>query len=149
MKLKLNTHSIEYEKLYAEPFSEKDFNAVQHLLDQLVTTKKIISPVDYASVLTESEVFVARLQNGKIVGMASLVRRLKLSGISAWIDDVVVDTGYRNLGIAKKLMQKVIWLATESGYKVVTLNTSRPKAVPFYLSLGFTLRDARIYKRTL
>jgi ribosomal protein S18 acetylase RimI-like enzyme len=89
----------------------------------------------------------ARL-DGKIVGMLTLVVFPLPTGGRAWIEDVVVDEAARGHGIATALTREAVRIAHEGGVRSVDL-TSRPSRVAanrLYESLGFELRDSRVYR---
>jgi len=89
----------------------------------------------------------ARL-DGELVGMLTLVVFPLPTGLRAWIEDVVVDEAARGHGIATALTREAVRIAHEGGVRSVDL-TSRPSRVAanrLYESLGFELRDSRVYR---
>lgn len=87
--------------------------------------------------------------NIKIIGTATLGIIHCISGLRGHIEDVVVDSAWRNKGIGKLLLQKAIITATEQ-LKVRTLDlTSRPDRVSangLYKKMGFVQRDTNVYR---
>jgi ribosomal protein S18 acetylase RimI-like enzyme len=99
-----------------------------------------------------STVVIARdlRDNGRIVGMLTLVVFRIPTGVRAWIEDVVVDETMRGRGVGEALSQEAVRRAIEAGARTVDL-TSRPSreaANRLYQRLGFTLRDSNVYRYT-
>ncbi len=95
-------------------------------------------------------VFVARSDDGVVVGTLTLVVFRIPTGLRAWIEDVVVDEGARG-GVGTALTQAALARAEELGCKTVEL-TSRPSreaANHLYLKLGFEIRDTNVYRFSL
>jgi 8-oxo-dGTP pyrophosphatase MutT (NUDIX family)/GNAT superfamily N-acetyltransferase len=97
-------------------------------------------------------VLVARdgRDNGRIVGLLTLVVFRIPTGVRAWIEDVVVDEAVRGRGVGEALSQAAIRQAVGSGARTVEL-TSRPSreaANRLYQRLGFVRRDSNVYRYT-
>jgi len=96
--------------------------------------------------------FVARLgPGGPIVGSLTLAIFRIPTGLRAWIEDVVVDTSRRGLGIGSALVGAALARAGEEGCRNVDL-TSRPgreDANRLYQRLGFSRRDTNVYRMDL
>ena len=91
---------------------------------------------------------VARDGDQGIVGSLTLVLFRIPTGIRAWIEDVVVDTGSRRRGVAEILCRDALNRACAAGARTVDL-TSRPSreaANRLYHRLGFVLRDTNVYR---
>jgi ribosomal protein S18 acetylase RimI-like enzyme len=94
-------------------------------------------------------VLVARSDTA-IVGTLSLVVFRIPSGVRAWIEDVVVDSGAGRQGIGSALVREAVELATKAGARSVDL-TTRPERVAagnLYERAGFAQRDTRVYRYT-
>jgi len=92
------------------------------------------------------EIWVAK-HEGHIVGMGELALVLKLEGISAYIEDVVVAIPERGKGIGTLIMKKLIERARVHGAQEIHL-TSRPDRVAankLYKKLGFEMRATNAY----
>ncbi len=88
--------------------------------------------------------------NGRIVGMLTLVVFRIPTGVRAWIEDVVVDEAARGRGVGEALSQEAIQRAVGVGARTVEL-TSRPSregANRLYQRLGFVRRDSNVYRYT-
>jgi 8-oxo-dGTP pyrophosphatase MutT (NUDIX family)/GNAT superfamily N-acetyltransferase len=99
-----------------------------------------------------TRVLVARdgRDNGRIVGLLTLVVFRIPTGVRAWIEDVVVDEAVRGRGVGEALSQEAIRQAVGSGARTVEL-TSRPSreaANRLYQRLGFVRRDSNVYRYT-
>lgn len=99
-----------------------------------------------------STVLVARdlRDQGRIVGMLTLIVFRIPTGIRAWIEDVVVDETVRGRGVGEALSQEAVRRALDLGARTVEL-TSRPSreaANRLYRRLGFVRRDSNLYRYT-
>ena len=90
----------------------------------------------YLSGITRTFVF---LQRGKVIGTASILMEEKLlrGGSSVGhIEDVVVDSDCRSLGVGRRLVDRCIESAKDFGcYKVIL--SCQEKNLPFYVKCGF------------
>ena len=99
-------------------------------------------------VASDSSILIAAFIDGVIVGSLTLIVFSIPTGKRAWIEDVVVDENYRNIGIGEALNQEAINIARRLGAKTVDL-TSRPSreaANRLYSRLGFVQRNTNIYR---
>ena len=99
-------------------------------------------------VASDSSILIAAFIDGVIVGSLTLIIFSIPTGKRAWIEDVVVDENYRNIGIGEALNQEAINIARRLGAKTVDL-TSRPSreaANRLYSRLGFVQRKTNIYR---
>jgi ribosomal protein S18 acetylase RimI-like enzyme len=99
-----------------------------------------------------STVLVARdlRDQGRIVGMLTLIVFRIPTGVRAWIEDVVVDETARGRGVGEALSQEAVRRALDLGARTVEL-TSRPSreaANRLYRRLGFVRRDSNLYRDT-
>ncbi|MDX6152141.1 GNAT family N-acetyltransferase [Marinococcus sp. PL1-022] len=87
-----------------------------------------------------AHIFVAETEE-KIVGAAFLNIGISLEkgGYYVWLNDLYVDQQYRNRGIAKKLLLKIIYWAEHNDIKGIELETGVNNAATkaLYNSLGF------------
>ena len=128
--------------------------AFSRLIPQLsrsaaVPTRDLIREIVEAQAST---VLIARdlRDNGRIVGMLTLVVCRIPTGVRAWIEDVVVDETMRERGVGEALSREAVSSAVRLGARTVEL-TSRPSrgaANRLYQRLGFTLRDSNVYRYT-
>jgi ribosomal protein S18 acetylase RimI-like enzyme len=124
--------------------------AFERLLPQL---SRSATPLDHEAVSRmvshdANTLFVARSDAGAILGTLTLVMVPIPSGLRARIEDVVVDTDARGLGIGSALTQAAIDTARKAGARTLDL-TSRPErdsAGRLYERLGFRQRDSRLYR---
>ncbi|SFE72782.1 GNAT family N-acetyltransferase [Alteribacillus iranensis] len=87
-----------------------------------------------------AHIFVAE-DNDSILGVAFLNVSISLQkgGYYIWLNDLYVHKEYRNQGIAKKLLLKIIYWAENNGIKGIELETGVSNAATkaLYNSLGF------------
>ncbi len=89
--------------------------------------------------------------DGRMVGTLTLVVFPLLTGMRAWIEDVVVEPEARGRGVATVLIEEAIRRAGRVGCRTVDL-TSRPsrlEANRLYEKLGFERRDTNVYRKKL
>ena len=128
--------------------------AFDRLIPQLSRSAAVPTP-DVIREIVEAPantVLIARDErdNGRIVGMLTLVVFRIPTGVRAWIEDVVVDEALRGRGVGEALSQAAIQRAVGLGARTVEL-TSRPSreaANRLYQRLGFVRRDSNVYRYT-
>jgi ribosomal protein S18 acetylase RimI-like enzyme len=95
--------------------------------------------------------FVARDDDGRIVGVATLAMFRIPTAWRAWVEDVIVDESARGRGAGEALTRAMIDTARERGCATIEL-TSRPSreaANRLYLKLGFEVRETNVYRLSL
>lgn len=134
---------------YIEQATEKDIPALSELLRVLFTLEQDFTPqVDKQQrglgLLLEgaprSCVLVARrVLEQQVLGMitAQLVISTAEGGLSAWIEDVVVDPNYQSQGIGSALIQGILDWSVQQGAKRAQLLVDKDNqpAVSFYDAL--------------
>lgn len=98
-----------------------------------------------------TDVFVARDDDGNIVGTSTLAVFRIPTARRAWIEDVVVDAAAGGQGIGGALTRAMVDRAEELGCTTVDL-TSRPSreaANHMYRREGFEVRDTNVYRYDL
>jgi ribosomal protein S18 acetylase RimI-like enzyme len=140
--------------MYIEKVShltDEIFGAVQRLVPLLGTHKPKPSWDDLTPLLASetSTLLLARFpaSDSPIAGMLTITIYRVPTGIRSIVEDVAVDTDYRNKGIAKALMRSAIEIAREAGANGVALtsNPRRVEANQLYLSMGFQKRETNAY----
>ena len=127
--------------------------ALEHLVPQLSRSNPAPSLDQVRAMLTHDSVtqFVARRDDGSIVGVATLATFPIPTAIRAWIEDVIVDEASNNQGIGRLLIDAMVERARELGAKTVDL-TSRPSreaANHLYRKAGFEPRETNVYRSAL
>ncbi|KAF7731680.1 hypothetical protein EC973_008851 [Apophysomyces ossiformis] len=95
-----------------------------------------------------NQILIARADDGKIVGTATMVMVPCLSGRRVHIEDVVVTKDYQKQGIATMLLKEAVERAKKEGARTIDM-TSRPEreaANALYNKLGFIQRDTNVYR---
>ena len=147
----------------AREVTEDLVRAVHHLLPQLSTSARLPSGEIDQIVSSQVTVLLLAYDDGSgseghvdggdepsapIVGMLTLVTFRLPTGVRAWIEDVVVDSGSRGRGVGEALTQAAIELAAARGAQTVEL-TSRPSreaANRLYRRMGFEPRETNVYR---
>lgn len=95
--------------------------------------------------------FVAREDDGRIVGVSTLIVFRIPTAMRAWIEDVVADPDAAGQGIGRALTEAMVQRARELGCTTVDL-TSRPSreaANHVYRKVGFEPRETNVYRKVL
>src|SRR6266849_6043695 len=129
--------------------------AFNRLIPQLSRSAAVPTP-DLIREIVEAQastVLVARdrRDDGRIVGMLTLVIFRIPTGVRAWIEDVVVDEAARGRGVGQALTLEALRMARQARARTVDLTTrpSREAAGRLYERVGFSRRDSRVYRFTL
>jgi ribosomal protein S18 acetylase RimI-like enzyme len=132
---------------------DEPLNRLGEAFSRLVPQLSTSSPPPDEGALAEiidnpnSVLFVAEL-DGQIVGSLTLATYRIPTGLKAIIEDVVVESEARGLGIGESLSAAAIEEARRRGAKDVTLS-SRPEreaANRLYLRIGFEKRNTNVYR---
>lgn len=131
--------------------TDEILEAVQSLVPQLGIHKPLPTRDDL-TLLIDSEtstLIVARYSdnNSPIAGMLTISIYHVPTGGRSIIEDLVVDSVYRNKGIAKALLVSALEVARKAGVNGVALtsNPQRMEANRLYVSMGFQKRDTNAY----
>lgn len=130
-KIDLN---IDIKEQVSKLFSQLSPNKIQLDLEELLNEKNQIT-VAYCE------------EKNKIIGIALLCTYKVISGNKGWIEDVVVDSASRGKGIGRKLINLLIKVGEEKELSEILLFTEdhRLAAINLYSSVGFKLKDSKIY----
>ena len=93
-----------------------------------------------------SSVTLVSVDNDTITGVASLHIIKKLTRTLGLIEDVAVNENYRGKGIGKKLVEKLIEIASEKSCDKTVLNSSE-KNSEFYEKIGFEKNEIQMIIR--
>lgn len=120
---------------------------VNTLLSQLSDRAIPLTRADLRRVLDDEANFVlVAMAGNKIVGMGTMIVNHKLTGTECEIEDVVVHMDYQRRGIARRLMQRLLFEAPRYAKKaVLTSNPRRKPAWALYESLGFVQYDTGVF----
>lgn len=136
--------------------SAKSLQDINRLLSQIGLTSvkpKPVSPVLFKSILAQPNLkFIAAVAgDGTIVGMLILYFIRIPSGLSAWLEDLVVDTKLRQWGLGRSLVEKAIMLAKKKKARHLSLRTNpvRTQANKLYQQLGFFKVETNFYRINL
>ena len=135
----------------AHEVTEELVDAFVKLVPQL---SKSADPPDAAALhemvaSPSTRVLIARSgDEGPIIGTLTLALFRIPTGIRAWIEDVIVDSGAARQGCGEALSRTALELARQAGARTVEL-TSRPSreaANRLYQRIGFTIRETNVYR---
>lgn len=137
---------VQIEQITEKTITNDKLNQLLHVLKQLsnsVTEQSIQQAISS----NQNHVLVA-VDEGNIVGTATMAFLHCVTGIRVHIEDVVVDSDHRGKGIAQVLLNEAIQRAKKLQAKTIDL-TSRPEreaANRLYTKLGFVKRDTNVYR---
>tara|TARA_B100000945_G_scaffold101682_1_gene80173 strand:- start:6234 stop:6668 length:435 start_codon:yes stop_codon:yes gene_type:complete len=127
--------------------------AYQKLTPQLSSSSPAPTKDELAAIINSDSatVLVAEDESGTILGSMTLVVFRIPTGVRAWIEDVVVDTEARGMGIGQALNEYAIQLAEQAGAKTIDLTSrpSRESANRLYQRLGFVARETNVYRYSI
>ena len=127
--------------------------AYQNLIPQLSSSSPPPTKDELAAIIKSDSatVLVAEDESGTILGSMTLVVFRIPTGVRAWIEDVVVDTEARGMGIGQALNEYAIQLAEQAGAKTIDLTSrpSRESANRLYQRLGFVARETNVYRYSI
>ena len=140
MKLKVPT-AVDY-----TPEIEIEIN---DLFNQLIPNGDQIDLKNILSAKNAVSIVCCVDEKNKVVGIASLGTYQAISGHKGWVEDVVVDSSCRGLGIGRKLMEKILEIGKEKELSEILLFTEdhRKPAINLYNTLEFKLKESSIYTR--
>lgn len=129
--------------------SSELLDAMHSLVPQLSTSAEPMTLSELGEVVASpgTTFFVARDETG-ILGTLTLITFRIPTGVRAWIEDVIVDSGSRGLGVGEALTLAAIERARDAGATSIDL-TSRPSreaANRLYQRIGFAVRDTNVYR---
>ena len=136
-----------------EADAEELHAALQHLVPQLSRSNPPPTLDAVRAMLAHDAVtqFVARRDDGSIVGASTLATFPIPTATRGWVEDVIVDEASNNQGIGRLLLDAMVARARELGCKTVDL-TSRPSreaANHLYRKAGFDQRETNVYRYDL
>ncbi len=123
---------------------------ISALFKQLAPNKNQIALKDIFK--DKNEIYLAYgIENGAIIGIASMCIYTVISGKKAWVEDVVVHENSRAKGLGRKLMNKLLDIAREKELTEVLLFSAehRIAAKQLYEDLGFVMNASKLYKLPL
>jgi ribosomal protein S18 acetylase RimI-like enzyme len=120
------------------------------LVPQLSKSNRPPSIADVEAMLASDAItqFVARDDDGTIIGVSTLAVFPIPTARRAWIEDVIVDEAANGQGIGTALTEAMLEHARALGCKTVDL-TSRPSreaANHVYQKVGFVQRDTNVWR---
>lgn len=129
--------------------SDNEFLQIETLIGVLSTSCKACrSIIDEMLAKEDSHLFVARSDDGRIVGMTTVCCFTIPTGRHATIEDVVVLPECQGLGLGRKLVESALdyLRGTGQAYKVgLTSKPARIAANALYRSMGFKQKETNVY----
>lgn len=133
--------------------TEELVEAVRRLLPQLSRSASTPDAATVERMLANpgmDQLVFRSADDGRILGLLSLITFAIPTGVRAWIEDVVVDEAARGQGAGRALVEAAVARAHERGARSVDL-TSRPSreaANRLYRKCGFEARETNVYRHS-
>jgi len=143
--------SIAVAPLESNAVTDRDVAAVNALVQEFRPGARPLSHADLRVIATDTVLFIARNDDGRAVGMATLVVYRQTTALSGRVEDVIVTADYRGRGVGRLLMDALIKAARTRRLDHLNL-TSNPRRIAahgLYRSLGFQTRDTTVFRLTL
>ncbi|MGH3732136.1 MAG: GNAT family N-acetyltransferase [Acidimicrobiales bacterium] len=122
---------------------------LNRLLPQLSSQPPTLAMSDVERMVhSEAATLFVATEGGAVLGTLTLITFSIPTGRRSWIEDVVVDSGARGVGVGERLTTAAIDEARRRGVRSIDL-TSRPSreaANAMYVKLGFGLRETNVYR---
>jgi ribosomal protein S18 acetylase RimI-like enzyme len=130
--------------------SEEIVAAFQRLVPQLSASSPPPTERELNTIISSKDalLYLARDENGTIVGSLTLIFFRIPTGLRARIEDVVVDETARGKGIGEALTRTALEKAGQFGapYVDLTSNPARQAANRLYQRMGFQCRETNVYR---
>ncbi len=127
-------------------FNQEFLDCVNVLLSQWYKKSYSIDP-DYLALVIKNSYLIALYDQDCIVGIVTLVKMTKLSGVKGSVEHLILDEKYRGKGLGEKLMISAIDFA--KNLKIDTLfltcEPEREVANALYQKLGFITKKTNFY----
>lgn len=139
---------ISYVFLSSDTLSDVDVSVLNALLEQLVKRPVGLTRERVLEALSQARILIARNEEGKIVGTASLYKTTLFARTVGHVEEVIVDVSTRGQGVGRELMQRLIEEAKRLGISrlFLTSHPSRVEANQLYQKLGFEKHDTNPYR---
>lgn len=133
-----------------------DFDEVILLLSQLWTDKTIspslLLPIFSRALVSDSKTYLVATEENRVIGFGSLSLKDDLwpEGQVAYLDELVVDAGYRSKGIGAQLLERLVAVARQKHCYRIELTSAfyRKDSHRFYERHGFASR-AYVFSQVL
>ena len=125
--------------------AESDYNQVIELWTKSLSNK-FDNEINTSHLSDPGSITLVSVDNNTITGVASLYIIKKLTRTLGLIEDVAVNENYRGKGIGKKLVEKLIGLASDKKCDKTVLNSSEQNS-EFYKKIGFEINEIQMIIR--
>lgn len=132
--------------------SEKAAADLARLGSELHGDSRSLSKQNLDELISKKDLAIVVVRDSdQIVGMGSLYVIQKIGKLNAYIEDVIVDSGYRGQGLGERVVRQLLTIAKEKGVRGVTLTSRshRIAAHKLYEKLGFKTVDTNVFKLSL
>jgi glucosamine-phosphate N-acetyltransferase len=146
----------ETSKISIRPSRIEDFDAVVSLLRQLWPDKPLnpasLRIIFDSALVSDTKAYLCAIDGKCVIGFGSLTIKNNLwpEGHLGYIDELVVDSEYRNKGVGTQLLEQLVVLARQKGCCRIELDSAfyRKESHHFYEQHGFEKR-AYVFSKIL
>lgn len=132
----------------------EDFDQVVLLLRQLWLDKPLnpilLHPIFDRALVSDSKTYLCATDEKRVIGFGSLTMKDNLwpEGRLGYVDELVVDAKYRNRGIGKQLLERLIVVARQKGCCRIELEDGNkaPMIQPVGVAYTTTLNSESVVK---
>lgn len=134
----MDIKEIEYENL-TESHRQDITKLMNALSGRSINIKRALN--------SDNNTCIAAFENGKMVGILTLIEVNGFTLKFGLIDEVVVSPTYRGLGIASAILKETIKIAKEKNIDLLKVDTSiNNPSNGLYQKVGFKKRNDNLYK---
>lgn len=135
------------------PQALKDINALMCQISLTTIPPKALTQVLLKDILSQKNVnFITVLKSDKEIIAILILYFVRIpSGLTAILEDLVVDEKYHKWGIGRLLVEKAIEIAKKNKARHLSLRTNpiREEANKLYQSMGFNIMKTNFYRLNL
>jgi GNAT superfamily N-acetyltransferase len=124
---------------------------INKLIFQMSRNPRELDEAYLARVLAAPGALIVARDGDRIIGCAQVSILTILSKVKAWVDEIVVDEGYRGQGVAGRLLHLSTDFARQAGCKHINLSSGDDRAAArgLYEKSGFSPRKSVQYRLDL
>ena len=129
--------------------SEENIKDLTGLMAELTDSIAVTPEMLEAAAMDPSTHLFAAIEDGRIIGTATLCITHSPTGRKGGIEDVVVSSEFRGRHLGRMLMEHIIDYARQEYAPIELHLTSRPsreKANLLYQAMGFRRHETNVYK---
>lgn len=129
---------------------EKYMSDCLNLQQQLIKPGEVPSETLFRQTAANKETYmIGLLEDDRIVGLGVIGLLIHPAHVTAHVDNIVVDDGYRGRGYFTSIMDELEAQAIRWGADEITLTCSRPLVQPLYVKRNYIERETKVYRKKM